>query len=325
MDSAFPIRKLGRPAKALLGFAYHFLRFVRFSAWREDLRDTWVRNYLVAKVYHSLEKSLAFRKRRQNAGHANARLLGTLIEAANRSGRVGFNDQVAPHVLGQFLDKSSDGALISELGPLASNRSRLDGGTCVVTIDDMRRGMLSDPRTFFFSRYSVREFDRRPIDRRDINEAIELATKSPSACNRQPWHVYHVDDTPLIAKALSLQNGNGGFGDGIKNLLVIAADLRAFGPGAEHYQHWIDGGMFSMSLVYAFHAKGLVSCCLNWSAGPRQDLALRALLPINPAHSVVMMLAVGWPRSETTVCKSPRRPLNEFITHSRESGMGEVA
>lgn len=317
MVSASGIRKMGRPAKALLGFAYHFLRFLRFSAWREDLRDAWIRNYLVAKVYHGLEKSLSFRNRRENAGHANARLLGKLIAAADRNGEVRFNDQVAPHVLGQFLDKSNDGNLVSELRPLAASRPHLDGGVCVVTNDDMRQGVLKDPRAFFFSRHSVREFDPRSVDRREIEAAIELAMKSPSACNRQPWHVYHIDDADLIAEALSLQNGNRGFGDGVKNLLVIAADLRAFGPGVEHYQHWIDGGMFSMSLVYAFHAKGLVSCCLNWSASPRQDLALRSLLPIESAHSVIMMLAVGFPRSETTVCKSPRRPLGEFITHSR--------
>ena len=48
-------------------------------------------------------------------------------------------------------------------------------------------------------------------------------------------------------------------------LLIIAMDLKAFVPAHERYQHWIDGGMFSMSIIYALHSLGLSSCCLNWS------------------------------------------------------------
>ena len=84
--------------------------------------------------------------------------------------------------------------------------------------------------------------------------------KSPSACNRQAWHVYHSDSDEVKLAVLKEQSGNKGFGDKIPNLLIVASDLKAFMPAEERYQHWIDGGMFSMSLVYAFHSLGVASC-----------------------------------------------------------------
>src|SRR3546814_1994141 len=72
-------------------------------------------------------------------------------------------------------------------------------------------------------------------------------------------------DLEIIDRALSLQNGNRGFGHEIPCLLILCTDLSAFDTAGERYQHWIDGGMFSMSLVWALHALGYSSCCLNWS------------------------------------------------------------
>ena len=141
-----------------------------------------------------------------------------------------------------------------------------------------------------------------------------LAMKTPSVCNRQAWHVYHSDESDVIKEALSYQQGNKGFSENIPNLMVITTDLKAFMSGQEHYQHWIDGGLFSMSIVYALHSLGISSCCLNWSQSPKNDKKLRGSIKIKPNHTVMMMLAVGYPDDNNKVCVSARRPLNEVFT-----------
>src|SRR3546814_8739546 len=84
----------------------------------------------------------------------------------------------------------------------------------------------------------------------------------------QASYVYCLQSREIIDRALSLQNGNRGFGHEIPCLLILCTDLSAFDTAGERYQHWIDGGMFSMSLVWALHALGYSSCCLNWSKTP---------------------------------------------------------
>jgi nitroreductase len=140
-----------------------------------------------------------------------------------------------------------------------------------------------------------------------------MAMKSPSACNRQSWHVYHLEGE-LAQQALAFQDGNRGFGHKIKDLLIITTDLRAFVSPRERYQHWIDGGMFSMSVILALHSIGIASCCLNWSQSGRADIKFRKVIKISPQHTVMMMLAIGYPNEQNTVCASPRRPISEVYT-----------
>src|SRR5690606_10197493 len=111
-----------------------------------------------------------------------------------------------------------------------------------------------DLRGFFASRHSIRSFDNDRIERSLIEEAVRMALFTPSACNRQPWRVYVVDDHKLLREVLNLQGGNRGFGDTVPCVLVVTGDLSATLHVGERYQPWLDGGMFAMSLVYAFHS-----------------------------------------------------------------------
>ena len=90
--------------------------------------------------------------------------------------------------------------------------------------------------------------------------------------------------------------------------------FRAFFAGSEHYQHWIDGGMMSMSIIYALHSLGVASCPLNWSQTPKADKALRKALKIENNQTVIMMIAVGYPEQANIVCRSSRRPFEEVFS-----------
>lgn len=181
--------------------------------------------------------------------------------------------------------------------------------------DGENDGTLEKPESFFLSRHSIREFRPEKVRKDILHHAIELSRKTPSACNRQPWHVYHITDTDKIQLALSHQSGNRGFGHLVHNLLVICSDIRAFNPGSERYQHWIDGGMYSMSLIYTLHSLGISSCCLNWSTQGNIDKKFRATFPeIDNSHTIIMMLAIGLAEHEQNICASPRKPMIEIYS-----------
>lgn len=312
----------GRFVLAGLGFVYDLKRYFMFAGWRSDFSSQEERNYYMVRVYHALEKSMSFRRRRPGSGWKHAELLIDALENA-KNYRHGIHDVLAFQVLEKFHDiekvhtpeKSKN--LKMRLDEIESCYNTVDyqekPGVIEFSCANFEQGMLGNPESFFLSRHSLREFSGELVKDSEVKRAVKLAMKSPSVCNRQAWHVYHLQGE-IIQNALAFQNGNRGFGENIQDLLIIATDLPAFCSPKERYQHWIDGGMFAMSMVWALHSLGIASCCLNWSQSGRVDMQLRDALPIQPNHTVIMMVAIGYPSEHSQVCSSVRRPVSEVLT-----------
>lgn len=306
----------------LLDSTYDFYQYFRYSGmFAHKSRKT--RIFKTIKIYHALEKSLSFRDRRSGAGWVNAVKLATYLEDTYALfGHFSFHEKIGVKVLKDFCDHSqaplhSQADLIEKFLKRHENMLSVEGGAVAFSTARLEDGKLERPESFFKSRYSVRDFSARNVEQTVIKRAIELAMKTPSACNRQPWHVYHFSDRESIDHALSFQTGNKGFGHEVPCLMIIAADMRAFEASLERNQHLIDGGMFSMSMVMALHSLGVGSCCLNWSQGAKGDLRIRRGLDISPHHAIIMMLAVGYPREHFKVCCSARSPFEEVYSQGR--------
>ncbi|MEY0908419.1 nitroreductase family protein [Providencia rettgeri] len=310
-------KSMGRCILALYGFLYDWIRYIKNNSWNKDLKDKDFRNYYIAKIYHTLEKSMSYKKRRKGAAYSNALLL---LRALNHvdTNDPGFHDIIAAEVLKNFcqleLNKEDPKfQCIAKRIPIFKS-SGIDSGTKLVNINELYKGKLQDPENFFNSRYTLREYSEKPVAKNVVIRALALAQKTPSSCNMQGWHTYIIESEQKIKKALELQSGNRGFGHKVKGLLILTYDQKPFISSSERYQHWIDGGLHCMSVVYALHSLGVSSCCLNWSEDPAKDKTLRKELNIKNHHSILMMLSFGYPDDENNVCRSPRRPLDESIT-----------
>lgn len=302
------------------GYVYDFYRYLRHTS-ATGITSRAHRSYSAVKIYHGLEKSLSFRNRSNDSGWTNVdRLVRLLSSTEGKYPLVGIHEQAGIKVLSDFVKTAAPG---SDRTKLATDflkthpnpKSDCPGGVKAIMQDQMDLGKLENPEVFFHSRHSVRDFSKRKVEQHVVDRALALAISTPSVCNRQAWHVYHLDKRDVIDAALSFQNGNKGFGESIQSLLIVTADLAAFDSGSERYQHWIDGGMFSMTLILALHSLGVSTCCLNWSKGPRDDIKVRRRLPIRDEHSIVMFIAMGYPNPELQVCYSPRVPSSDICTH----------
>lgn len=163
------------------------------------------------------------------------------------------------------------------------------------------------------TRRSFRDFRNQPVPEQLIRQAVELAQLSPSACNRQPCRTYVVTAPELKKQLLSFQNGNGGFGHLAPVVLAITSDMTYFFDATERHQPYIDGGLFSMSLIYAMQVQGLVSCCLNWCVKPATDALVHKLLELPDAERIIMLMVVGFPPENTYVPKSHRKLLQNVL------------
>lgn len=156
-------------------------------------------------------------------------------------------------------------------------------------------------------RRSVRSFSSKEVPITKIEHAVQLAQLSPSACNRQPCRIYLIRDEGRKKALLALQNGNRGFGHLIPTLAVITSDSGAFFDASERHEPYVDGGLFSMSLMYALSSQGLATCCLNWCVSPEQDKTMRTMLPLEGSELVIMFMAIGYPEPNALVPRSPRK------------------
>ncbi len=164
-------------------------------------------------------------------------------------------------------------------------------------------------------RRSFRDFSDQDVSDDAIQRAVELAQLSPSACNRQPCKVYLVRDNVLKQKLLSHQNGNMGFGHLAPVVMAITTNMSHFFGPIERHQPYIDGGLFSMTLLYSLQTQGVVSCCLNWCVTPASDRRAHELLSIPDSERIVMLVVAGYPAQRTLVPHSQRKALDSVLVY----------
>ncbi len=317
------IRNIFILLKTIFGFIYNFNRFIMYSGWRIDMKDSEQRNYYAVLVYHALEKSMSYKKRKKDSGWKNAYILLDLLKKADTYKNIGYHDRAAKQVLETFInlpenrEKETSKQIKNALEKIKFNSTDTHG-VIEYCLEDYQKGVLQDPERFFFSRYSLREFKNETVPHDIIMRAIKLTMKTPSVCNRQPWHLYHTSDQDIKNSVLKYQSGNKPFGEYIPNIIIVTIDLKAFFSAEEHYEYWIDGGMLSMSLIYALHSLGVASCPLNWSTSPSKDKLLRKTVNIHKNHSIMMIIAIGYPDAVNKVCVSARRPIDEIFSQLEE-------
>lgn len=309
-------RYLRDVASTLIGFGYDVVRYLRWSPLSGPPRSVDHLDAYVTMEYHALEKGMALRHPRPGFGRRHVRSLIALIRtSADRHGWRPVTLQ-ALSVLRAYQASQPEGYRDPEIDRLAASAPLTDetrGGTRTVSRDEVLRDACVDLSAFFTSRSSVRDFSDEPVDRQLIERAVRMARTTPSVSNRQAWRVYLLKEREAIDVALRHQNGNRGFRDRIDTLLIVTSDLTRFANAGERFQCWIDGGMFSMTLVYALHSLGLGTCCLNMSSTRAQDRGLRRDVAIRPNDTVIMMIAVGTLPERYRVTESPDRPMEELL------------
>jgi nitroreductase len=280
---------------------------------------------LVTMNYHRVEKGLSLPQPKPYFGEVPIReLLGLIERHASAFGRSG-STTVAVNALRAYLDWHQHRQLQSPF--LQEVADRLDAvrargvGAGAVTAGGTDF-LMSHPQALasvirdevFRNRRSVRDFAERDVALDLITEAVSLAMRTPSVCNRQAWKVRCLTNREQIDGALRFQNGNRGFGHTINRLLIVTATLGSFVASGERNQGWVDGGMFSMALLLALHTLGLATIPLNWSTEAKVDRSFRRAFGIPEEEIVLMFIGVGHYKDGYAVCQSPRVDVDSVLS-----------
>lgn len=310
-----------RTADLVMNYLYDIRRYLKYSSTLQFFgSETQLRSWIDADA-HKLEKGLALAAPRPGFGKGVAeRLIREMDMYIGKYG-ITLTIQNAITVLRAYQEFTTANGIdyaqvFADIDRLCRSVSfnQAQAGCVTLNKEEWLAQAQCDLSDFFSSRRSVRDFSSDAVSPQELMKAIEMARYTPTVCNRQAIKAHAFTKPESVQRVLKCQSGNGGFGDQVKAAIVVTVDRQSFFTAGERNQCWIDGGLFSMSLIYALHSLGLGTCCLNWSATKNQDQALRRVIAIEESDAVIMMIAVGHLKDEFKVAMSARKPVEDFVT-----------
>jgi len=316
-------RKVSKYKFILLDFIYDFNRFNTHSSSCSKWKAGQLEGKIIAH-YHVIEKGLSYDNIRFGFGFGIVTNLIDLLEqyTDHFNGKGNLQYYTAISVVKKYIKlHAEEGFDISRVERKFVDSGLSDitgvsdlGGTLYLDKKELFEKRNIDFKNFAFSRFSIRDFTPKNVELTVIKDAIKIAQKSPSVCNRQTSRVYIVSDKNKIQQHLSFQSGNRGFGHKINKLLIVTSDVNYFEGGIERNQSFVDGGIFSMSLLNGLHYLGLGSITLNWCVNRKRDVEYRKMSGIKNNENIILMIGVGHIPDKIKVPKSERKALDEIIT-----------
>lgn len=163
-------------------------------------------------------------------------------------------------------------------------------------------------------RRSIRWFTDQKVPRTLVEQAVEVATQAPSACNRQPFNIYIVDQGDTLKRAVKQPMGTAGWEHNIPMLAVFVGDFSSFEAARDRHVPYIDSSLAAMNLMLALETLGLSSCPINWPDIEIRERRMAKLLQLEAWQRPIMCMAIGYAQERGGVAFSQKK-LPEQLIH----------
>lgn len=318
------IKNFVAPYRLFWGYITDLFRFKNYSY--EFNKRKMSRENIRAEItfqYHAIEKGLSHDKLRLGFGKKKIERLLNLLNMWENRGYPTTDRRylTAVSVLKRYIQVHEESNF--NISKIKNEILFLDG---INTKNPFKGGEVSISKSFFeelrnenfekfsSSRRSIRNFGEKEVSINRIKDAVRLATNYPSVCNRQSVNTYVVHNKDIMRKCLEIQNGIQGMGNNASAVLIITSDNQYFGNLNERNESFIDGGIFSMNLLYSLTYNDIASCALNANLNTKRMKKIRNLVGIPNSEDIVMFMICG---SYPEKCKFPvsiRDSVEDVIT-----------
>ncbi len=163
------------------------------------------------------------------------------------------------------------------------------------------------------NRQSCRAFNDKPILRETVEQIVDLARFSPSACNAQPWQMYVVcgDKLSAVTEALT-DGGRNAFLSKAKAYVVLsekAAPLKEDVVKRYSLSHFIkyDVGELAAYLTLTAESMGVASIIIGWVNGEK----IKKAVGLSEKESCSLVVALGY--SDAPIRDKTRKEKNSTI------------
>lgn len=247
--------------------AFYFWKLIsNYNASVKTEKDIEKFQYVILRLNHTIEKGMSMRNPRKGFGQKKVL---HIIELLNEYITLYFKTDpnflkyplgTIAHYIRYTKDKGCDipeveKAYNSLLAKTNFFEIKETGGITKISKTDILKECNKDFESLLNSRHSIRYFSEETVSESAIFKALNLAQKTPSACNRQGWKTYVFKGKKSI-ELIKWQNGARGFEDEMRQSILVTANLRAF-LSYEVHQAYIDGGLYAMNLINSLHSLGI--------------------------------------------------------------------
>ena len=180
-----------------------------------------------------------------------------------------------------------------------------------------------DVKTAIQTRYSVRKFADKPVEREKLNECLEAARLAPSACNSQPWHYIVIDDHK-VKDAFCKEAFSG-----VYNMTAWAAKAPVIVAGVSDRGNFtsrlgnffrntefflVDQGISGEHLVLRAWELGLGTCWIGWLNSTKVE----KFFNLPKGKKIEHLFAVGYPDANVQPSHlHGRKRLEEIVSYNQ--------
>ncbi|MDO7136430.1 nitroreductase family protein [Algibacter lectus] len=308
------------PIGEILNKIYDLRLFYKYSFKKEKFKSKNSHKAYLTKQYHIIEKGMALPNPRLGFGVAK---IETLIKLSKSYLAQFPEDELTLAIkscLKEYIlfNKTNNVDITTPFYKNIENfihgtdYSKNTGGVRNVSKLDLAKKTNIDYASFAKSRFSIRDFDKSDLKISQIIKAVDIAKHAPSVCNRQSWKANIYTEKKQILNLLKIQGGNNGFTESINKLIIVTTDTKSF-TIMESNQVYIDGGIFSMSLILALHSLEIGACCLNTCFPFTKEKKVKSIGEIPENERLIMMIGIGNLKDNYKVAISSKKKIEEII------------
>lgn len=320
--------------KARLPFSIQFFmetmsywrRLCRYNASVRTDKDMQKMQYTLLRENHVIEKGMSMRETRSGFGQTKVAALIERLRKYNHryaSKNKDFLTYPLSTIKAYIVYQQQNGVAIPEIEKsfqqlcdevgISQEALSLPAGIEMQRSEHLQTQAKSDFSSLLYSRHSIRYFSDELPSKETLEKALELASRTPSACNRQAWHT-HVYFGNEAHELLRRQGGCNGFCDDIHCCIVVTADMKGF-LGFEPFQCYVDGGLYAQNLINALHYVGLGTIPLSCGFMSDKLLAMQRQFNIPENEVMITIIGTGVMPEEMKIAVSTRRPVSTTNTY----------
>lgn len=260
--------------------------------------------YEILQLAHRLEKGLLNENPKPLWGWEKAERIATLLKVNNDE----FSNRTGRGVLKAYIEAKENSDNIKERERAIKfienhpevEKEKTYGGTLLVNRNEIRFDNKEAIERFFSTRHSCRDYEDKLVSKDDINAAIELALKCPSACNRQVTNCY-------VYQSKELQT------------IILTTSIRAYDEG-EFNDWFVSPSIFAGYLSLSLHLYGIGSCIYRKQlyGHHRYNEDMRKKCNIPSDEMIVLELRFGCYKESFKVASSIRHKADDITKFVEE-------
>lgn len=260
--------------------------------------------YEILMTAHRLEKGLLNDKPKPFWGWEKAERIVSLLKVngddfSNRTGRGVLKVYIEAKKQSDNFKERERANKFLEKHPEIEEEGTL-GGVLLLKRDDITIKDKQAVEQLFTTRHSCRDYEERLVSKDDINAAIALALKCPSACNRQVTNCY-------VYQSKELQT------------IILTSNIQAYELG-EFNDWFVSPSIFAGYLSLSLHLYGIGTCVYRkqlYGHHPYNE-KMRKKCNIPDDEMIILELRFGYYKEEFKVAVSNRHNADDITKYVEE-------